>query len=246
MPIWQKILPYFFGTLLWGQIQVLTANYGNERTNANLSETILTTANVNPAHFGKVGEYLVDGQIYAQPLYVTGAAIPGQGIRNVVYVATMHNSVYAFDADPFCSRAPLWQVNVGSSLPNTAIAFSEINPEIGTLSTPTIDLGTNTLYVVAETYELGAPIFRLHALDLGDGSEKFGGRVTIQATVDGGGDDTQNGKIGLDPTQHPAASGSLTRKQYNLHRIRVDSGSLSLSRMDSRVRCQHAETDRSL
>jgi hypothetical protein len=61
LSIWQKTVPYFFAGLLWGQTQVLTPNYGNERTNANLSETILTTANVNPGHFGKVGEYLVDG-----------------------------------------------------------------------------------------------------------------------------------------------------------------------------------------
>ena len=77
---WYNILAFGLApSVLWGQTQVLTANYDNERTNANLSETILTTANVNPAHFGKLGEYQVDGQIYAQPLYVTGAVIPIDG-----------------------------------------------------------------------------------------------------------------------------------------------------------------------
>jgi hypothetical protein len=209
MPIWHKILPLFFPGLLWGQTQVLTGNYGNERTNANLSETILTTTNVSPAQFGKLGECPVDGQIYAQPLYVTGAAVKGQGIRNVVYVATMHNSVYAFDADSSCSDAPLWQVNLGPSLPTQTIGFREIDPEIGILSTPVIDPGTNTIYLLAETYELGTSIFRLHALDLSDGSEKLGGPVIIQATTDGGGDASQDGQIVLDPAQHLQRPGLL-------------------------------------
>jgi hypothetical protein len=208
-PIWYKLLPCSFVTLLWGQTNVLTANYGNERTNANLGETILTTANVNPALFGKLGEYKVDGQIYAQPLFVTGAAIVGQGIRNLVYVATMHNSVYAFDADSPGSTTPLWQVNLGPSLPTRVVHLRAINREIGILGTPVIDLGTNTIFLVAESYELGTPIFKLHALDLSDGSEKLGGPMVIQATADGSGDASQNGKITLDPFQHLQRPGLL-------------------------------------
>src|ERR1700692_2004197 len=77
------------------QVNVLTGNYDNQRTNSNLQETILTPVNVNPNSFGKIGTFPVDGQIYAQPLYATGIQIPGKGARNIVYVASMHNSVYA-------------------------------------------------------------------------------------------------------------------------------------------------------
>ena len=204
-----RVLPFCFISVLHGQTQVLTSNYGNERTNANLSETVLTPANVNPAQFGKLVEFQVDGQIYGQPLYVTGVAIAEQGVRNVVYVVTMHNTVYAFDADLPCSTTPLWQVNLGPSLPVQAIGFRVIDPEIGILSTPAIDLGTNTLYLVAETYELGSPVFRLHALDLSDGSEKLGGPVIIQASADGSGDASQDGNIVLDPYQHLQRTGLL-------------------------------------
>ena len=147
-----RIFPFFLAAnFLWGQTHVLTANYANERTNANLKKTILTAANVTPAHFGKLGEYAVDGQIYAQPLYVTGAETAGQGIRNVVYVATMHNSLYAFNAELPGSTTPLWQVNLGPSVPAGVVRVGGINPEVGILSTPVIDLRTNTIYVVAET-----------------------------------------------------------------------------------------------
>lgn len=206
-----KVLPCFLATVtvLWGQTHVLTANYGNERTNANLGETILTTANVNPAGFGKLGAYAVDGQIYAQPLYVSGAAIAGKGVRNVVYVATMHNSVYAFDEDLPGSAKPLWQVNLGPTLPTSVIRFREIDPEVGILSTPVIDLATNTIYLVAETYETGKSIFRLHALDLSDGSEKLGGPVVIRATANGSGEASQDGKVAFDPVQHLQRPGLL-------------------------------------
>ena len=94
-------------------VNVLTANYDNERTNANLKETILNPSNVGQGTFGKIGSFPVDGQIYAQPLYATGNQIAGKGIRNVVFTATMHNSVYTIDADDPASIAPRWQVNLG-------------------------------------------------------------------------------------------------------------------------------------
>ena len=99
------------------QVNILTANYGNERTNANLQEQILTTSNVTNGTFGKIGVFNVDGQIYGQPLYVQGAMVHGE-VRNVVYVATMHNTVYALDADSPGSK-PLWSVNLGPSIPYT-------------------------------------------------------------------------------------------------------------------------------
>src|SRR5580700_1235477 len=98
------------------QVDVLTANYDNNRTNANLNEGVLNTTNVNSTQFGKLYTFPVDGQIYAQPLYVHSLSMPGQGTLNVLYVATMHNSVFAFDADATNGTAPLWQVNLGSTV----------------------------------------------------------------------------------------------------------------------------------
>lgn len=193
---------------LLAQTDVVTANYGNDRTNANLEETTLTTANVNPDQFGKLGALPVDGQIYAQPLLVNGVRVGGTA-ANVVYVATMHNSVYAFDADAPCSKAPLWTVNLGPSLPVTVLNFRDISPEIGILSTPVIDTTTRTLYAVAAVYRNGAVSYQLHALDLSSGSEKFNGPVTLAAQVNGNGDASQNGRVSLDPLRQLQRPGLL-------------------------------------
>src|ERR1700694_888841 len=86
---------FLLPNLLLSQVNVLTSNYDNSRTNSNLNETVLNPANVTASTFGKIGSFPVDGQIFAQPLYATGIQIPGLGVRNVVYAVTMHNSVYA-------------------------------------------------------------------------------------------------------------------------------------------------------
>lgn len=197
-----------FATALSAQVNVLTANYGNERSNANLQEHLLTTSNVTPETFGKLGAIPVDGQIYAQPLYVEGVQRGGEW-RNVVYVATMHNSVYAFDADAPQAQAPLWRVNLGPSVPFAFLNFRDVRPEIGILSTPVIDLGRNAIYVVTDTFENETAVFRLHALDLSDGHEMFGGPVVIRAVVEGEGDATEEGSITFDPSQHIQRPGLL-------------------------------------
>src|SRR5437762_241007 len=83
----------------WCQTSVWTHHYDNARTGANLSEAQLNTSNVNANQFGKLFSQPVDASIYAQPLYMSNVAIPNRGVHNVVYAATMNDSVYAFDAD---------------------------------------------------------------------------------------------------------------------------------------------------
>lgn len=189
---------------LEGQVNVLTANYDNYRTNSNLSETTLNPNTVTPATFGKIGTFPVDGQIYSQPLYVSGVQIAGPGQRNVVYVATMHNSVYAIDADAPQSTQPLWTVNLGPSILSATFNFSDILPEVGILGTPVIDPTRGVIYVVSDTLDdNGAPVFRLHALSLADGSEQLNGPVEISASVSGtGGGSDANGVLALDASLH--------------------------------------------
>jgi hypothetical protein len=198
-----------FPAALCGQVNVLTANYDNNRTNANLNETVLTTGNVGPGTFGKIGAFPVDGLIFAQPLYAAGVDIPGKGAKNVLFVATMHNSVFAFDADAPASTTPLWQVNFGPSVPPSVFNCWDFDTEMGILSTPAIDPSRSAIYVVSDTFENGVPVFRLHALDFSGGHEKLGGPVEIKAAVNGYGDGNQNGVVILDPVQHIQRPGLL-------------------------------------
>ncbi len=179
-----------------GQVSVLTAQYDNNRSAANLNETLLNTSNVNEAQFGRLFSRSLDGYLYAQPLYVPNVAIPGQGTHNIVYVATLHNTVAAFDADDPSQATPFWQVNLGPTVPCCPTAF--LTPEIGIVSTPVVDPGTSTLYVVAATLENGSYFHRLHALDITSGQEKFGGPVTIQASFPGTGSPNQDGFVLFD------------------------------------------------
>ena len=179
------------------QVHVLTANYDGARTNSNLSETILSPGTVNPEGFGKLGVFPVDGQIYAQPLYVSGIEMPRYGVRNVVYIATQHNSVYAIDADDPKSTTPLWHVNLAPSVPSSMLdaegqPFEDVLPEVGILSTPVIDLARQAIYVVADTSEGSGPAFRIHALSLLDGHEMFSGPALIAAWATTSQGDTVN------------------------------------------------------
>ena len=137
-----------------GQTSVLTQHNDNSRTGANLGETTLNTSNVNVNQFGKLFTQPVDASIYAQPLYVPQVTIPGQGVHNVVYVATMNDSVYAFDAD---SPLPaLWSVNFtdpGAGIipvPSSAVQplATDITGNIGVEGTPVIDPSSNTIYLL--------------------------------------------------------------------------------------------------
>jgi|SRR5579859_153133 len=189
------------------QINVLTANYDHARTNANLNEKQLNSVNVSPAQFGKLFTLPVDGFITAQPLYVQNVTFPGKGTHNVVYVATMHNSVYAFDAD--AQGVSLWHVNLGPAVPAADYSMNDVE-EIGILSTPVIDSATNTIYAVAHTKENGEYIYRLHALDITTGAEKFGAPAVINITVPGTSPwDSQNGQMLFLPKQHLQRPGLL-------------------------------------
>src|SRR5215471_15566914 len=145
---------------------VLTWHNDIERTGQNPHETQLTPANVNSNSFGKLFSYPVEGQIYAQPLYVPDVPISGQGTHNVVYVATEHDQVYAFDADGKTS-VPLWQDSFidpphgVTTVPTKQYSCGSLNPEMGITSTPVIDPGTRTLYVVAATEEKNKVVQRL-------------------------------------------------------------------------------------
>lgn len=179
---------------------VLTWHNDNGRTGQNLSETSLTPDNVNVSTFGKVFSFPVDGQIFAQPLYVPSVVIPNQAMRNVIYVATENDSVYAFDADA-SSSTPLWHVNftniVNGISPVQCNSQNNcpIYPIIGITATPVIDSSSGTMYVLARTFELGSYVHRLHALDIATGTEKFGGPVLIQGSVPGTGTGSQGGTI---------------------------------------------------
>src|SRR5712691_11390217 len=160
---------------------VLTQHNDNSRTGANLQEAQLTTANVNQQQFGQLFSYQVDGHVYAQPLYVNNVSTPNQGAHNIVYVATMHNTVYAFDADdPTAAISPLWATSLGSSapLPDPNIGsvdkqgrpdYHDITVEVGILSTPVISLDNNAIYAVAFTTTGNTYSHWLHALDITTG-----------------------------------------------------------------------------
>ena len=201
----------FFSLLSHAQVNILTANGDNDRSNSNLMETQLSPATVNSSTFGKLGTWPVDGQVYAQPLFVSGLSIAG-GLHNVVFVSTMHNSVYAFDADAVSLVSVLWQVNLGKSV-SAALLFGQygdIQNEVGILSTGVIDLQRSVIYVVADLFEDGSPVFYLHALDLATGAERLNGPMKMTASVTGSGSAAlADGTIPFDPLQHIQRPGLL-------------------------------------
>jgi hypothetical protein len=176
-------------------VNVLTFHNDNFRTGLNPHETILNATNVRQSTFGKLFSYPVDGYLYAEPLYVSALAIPGQGTHNVVFAASEHDSVYAFDADGL-QTTPLWHtsfIDPANGI-TTVDSLNDVQcgnlvPEIGITGTPVISLANQALYVVSEVKDQNTSTFliELHALDLATGAEKFGGPVPISATVNGNG-----------------------------------------------------------
>jgi hypothetical protein len=214
----KNFIPMIFAALLLltstcapatAQVSVTTWHNDVARTGQNLNETILTPANVKPAQFGKLYSRAVDGYVFAEPLYLPGVTIGGQ-LHNVLYVATEHDSVYAFDADSNtgANASPLWFASLltqaygaaaGATTVSSSVVGTDIWPEIGITGTPVIDPSTGTLYVVSKTAENGAYVQRLHALDVTTGAEKFGGPVQITASVSGTGVGSSGGTLAFDP-----------------------------------------------
>ena len=206
--------------------QVTTSQYDNFRTGATLREKALTPQNVNVKHFGKLGAFKVDGPVYAQPLFVPGVPIPGKGTHDVIFVATEHDSVYAFDAtrpaDP-----PLWQVRLLDPARENPLSEDQaqcpfIRPEIGITSTPVIDLPSGTIYVLARSVarHTTAPdeyFQRLHALAITTGVEKFGGPKLIAASVPGRGAGRSGRQVAFDPLhENPRAALTLANNAVYL------------------------------
>ncbi len=170
-------------------------HFDAQRSGLNAAEGSLTTANVTAQKFGKLFSYLVDGYVYGQPLLVSNATINGS-VHNVVFVATQKDSVYAFDADTYGSGTPLWKVSLLQT-GETPVTDGAIQPYLGVTSTPAIDLTSNTIYVVSVAMGTSGGVFRLHALDITSGAEKFGGPVAIQASVPGTNSELVNGVVSL-------------------------------------------------
>lgn len=175
------------------------------RSGVNAQEFTLTAATVNSTTFGKVFSRSVDGQIYAQPLHVANLTIAGAK-HNVVYVATEHSSVYAFDADGK-TTAPFWKrsfINPAAGInPIAKPPQALISPEVSISSTPVIETSTGTLYVAVSTNENGNIVHRLHALSLTTGAEKFSGPIKIQGSVPGTYPALAvNGRLPFVPKQH--------------------------------------------
>jgi hypothetical protein len=216
-PCLALLLLWFVGSLqLTAQVNVTTYHNDNARTGHNLNEVVLTPANVNRNTFGKLFTIPVDGQVYAQPLVLSGVTI--QGVKhNVAYVATEHDSVYAIDAD---TGATYWHASFVNPalditpIPASDMACSDLTPEIGITSTPVIAPGSSTLYVVALTRENFSYFQRLHALDAATGQEKFGGPVAIQATINGKGDGSAAGKLSFDPLRERQRSALLLQNGH--------------------------------
>ncbi len=164
------------------QVNIVMQHNDNARTGANLHESSLTPANVNTRQFGMLFKRVVDDQVYTQPLLLTGVSIGG-GWHDVVYVTTVNNSVYAFDANDAAAKEPLWHVNFGTpaSLHDYDFGCLDINGNMGIIGTPVIDDAKGILYVVALTKVAGTFEQRLHALDVSTGSDMPNSPRTIQA-----------------------------------------------------------------
>lgn len=209
----------FLPTALRAQ-NVTTQHIDNSRSGSYTAETQLTPSTVSPSTFSRLFSQSVDGQIYAQPLYMQNVTIGGTS-HNVVFVATENDTVYAFDADTNggANASPLWKASMltsghgaasgATAIPQADVSTTDITPIIGITGTPVIDPSTNTIYLVSASKENGSYAQRLHALDVTSGAEKFGGPVLITATVSGNGNGSSGGSLTFDQKWHNNRAGLL-------------------------------------
>jgi Immunoglobulin domain/Immunoglobulin I-set domain len=195
-------------------VDVVTYHYDNLRTGQNVNETTLTTGNVNSSKFGKLGSFSVDGKVDGQPLYLSNVSIPGKGTKNVLYVVTEHDSIYAFDADSVSgsSSTVLWKASALKSGESSSDdrGCGQVTPEIGITSTPVIDRTRNAIYLVSVSKDGNGNYFhRIHALDLTNGNELFGGPTTVAATYPGSGANSSNGNVVFDARSYNERAGLL-------------------------------------
>lgn len=185
-------------------VNVLTYHNDNGRTGRNLGEKTLTLGNVNSTSFGKIGFLSTPGLVDAEPLYVSGLAINGAK-HNVVFVATEHDLVYAFDADTF---QQLWRVSLLGQNETTSDdrGCGQVKPEIGITSTPVIDLARGphgALYAIAMSKDRSGNYFqRLHALDISTGAGLPGSPRSVEASYPGSAQPNLNGRVLFDPKQY--------------------------------------------
>lgn len=190
------------------QISVTTNRYDNQRTGSDKSESLLSTAAVSSGQFGLQFSRSVDGSQYAQPLYLSGLVMSDGSTHNVVFAATMHNTVYAFDADGN-GTSPLWSKNLGPSGPVNGFGCTDTAVEVGITSTPVIDQAAGTMYVVSKGVENSAWVQRLHALDVKSGQERAGSPIVISASVNGTGAGSVGGKVSFNADNQLNRSGLL-------------------------------------
>jgi hypothetical protein len=192
-----------------GTTDVVTYHNDIQRTGQNLTETVLTPANVNSSSFGKLGFFSVDGKVDAEPLLLAALTMGSQGTHDVLFVATEHDSLYAMDA---ATGKEYWQRSLLGSGETTSDDHGcpQITPEIGITSTPVIDRAHNLIYAVAMSKDSSGNYFqRLHGLDLTTGAEMLGGPVTITASYPGSGDEGSAGTQTFMPGQHAERLGLL-------------------------------------
>ena len=207
---------------------VFTHHNDLSRDGANTQEYALTSSTVNTTTFGKLFSCAVDGAVFTQPLWVPSVSING-AIHNVIFVATQHDTVFAFDADAnpcvqyWQGSGSLGEVNLldtlhGGTAGETSVYWNDVGcrcgvgdiyPEVGVTGTPVIDPTSNTMYLVSTSQNsaLGAFYQRLHALDLATGNEKFSAPVNIAASVPGNGDGSSGGMVSFNAqmqNQRPA------------------------------------------
>ncbi len=187
---------------------VTTYHFDNARDGLNAQETVLTPANVTSATFGKIGFFPADGKVDAQPLYLAGFDVNGTA-TNVLYMATEHGSMYAFNAD---TGAQIWTVSLLGSGETTSDprGCGQIIPEIGITSTPVIDRAKGVIFAVAMSKDAsGGYHQRLHALSLTSGAEQPGSPVEITGSYPGNGAGSSGGNVPFDPAQYAERAGLL-------------------------------------